>query len=121
MNRFLYGIFLILLSAITGCAGTGIKSYSYDRVIAPIVNDKEKGKVFIYRRNMFVGGGVIIPMKLNGIEIGRIGNDEIIWSEGKLGLNTLQAKVDGIQGWGAGAPKIVFENDKLKNHFFVVD
>lgn len=119
-QRFNIWVIFFLIAFLYGCAGTGVKGYSYQTIVSPIINSSEKGKVFLYRKIMPGGSGVVVPVNLNGSIIGKLGVGEIIWSDTISGPNTIQAKVTGIQGLGLSAPNIKFDNDDSNNYFFLL-
>lgn len=85
-----------------GCAGSGLKTYG--EYISATKNS-EHSNVVIYRPSAFVGGGTIFTVTVNGIELGKLGNNEFIIGEIQEGRNYLNVKVGGIQGIGINQPQ----------------
>ncbi|MFL2901256.1 MAG: hypothetical protein ACJZ62_06145 [Candidatus Pelagibacterales bacterium] len=108
---------LLLFSfLLTACAGTGTKSTSY----IPELESNGSGKVFILRDSGFLGIASVFTAELNNIEVGKLGNKEILTSQANDGTNTLSVKVTGIQGLGLNEPFYSFNASMSKNYYFLV-
>ena len=107
---------LVFLLVLTACAGTGTKSNSY----IPELEANGSGKVFILRDSGFLGIASVFTAELNNIEIGKLGNKEILTSQADDGANTLSVKVTGIQGLGLNEPYYTFNASTNENYYFIV-
>ena len=117
MNRFKLAALSISLFVLSGCAGTGMTSYS---MIAPELSTNEKGKMFVYRQSGYVGGGALIDVSINGALVGKLGNGEMMFARAKPGMNIIEAKISGIQGVGLNSPMVEIRNNGEKNNFFII-
>ena len=108
---------LLATTILAGCAGTGYKNYG-DYLSA--TQDVDYASVVVYRQPMFLGGGTIFTINLNGTELGTIGNDEFLVGEMQEGKNYLEVKVDGVQGVGLNIPVQEFEKTTDRNVYFKV-
>ena len=100
-----------------GCAGSGLKTYG-EYIFA--TKNSEYSNVVIYRPSAFVGGGTIFTVTLNGLELGKLGNNEFIIGEIQDGRNYLNIKVGGIQGVGINKLGKSFKKTTNSNIYFQV-
>ena len=108
---------IIIFGLISSCSGSGTTSYSS---IAPRISGDEKGKVFVQRESLFVGGGALVTILINGRNVGKLGNGEMLFVDAKPGVNFIEAKVSGVQGVGLNTAKRSFHNGGEENNFFIV-
>lgn len=68
MKKYAMVLLCFLVVAISGCSITGPKYQEYRKTIQPVAAGK--GRIFFYRDDTFVGGGVRPDIKLNGKVVG---------------------------------------------------
>ena len=100
-----------------GCAGTGTKSYSD---IAHSIDEGVK-KVFVYRDDSFVCSAVLMPVRLNGTEIAKLGVGEMVAGNGAVGMNTLEVEIGGLGGIGMNTPTVTFDLADDQNRYFILN
>ena len=115
MRKFYFILAALLL--LYGCAGTGTKEYSS---IARAIDDESGKKVFVYRDNVFVGSATLMQVRLNGIEIAKLGVEEMVIGNGEIGTNTLEVEIGGLGGLGLNTPSLTFELTDNQNSYFVL-
>ena len=123
MAPLTYFKFVFLFLALASCAGTGTKSYQNVNAVASlgIANlPNSGGQALILRENAWVGGGALVSVNLNGERIAKLGNGEVVIEVLEKGQNTINAKIEGIQGVGLNTATYNFVNDGAKNYFFII-
>ena len=111
-------VFLCLIFALTfsGCAGTGLKGSS--AVFAQIDSRQGTGSVFVLRNTGIVGNTSRVDVRLNGLSIGAIGDDEVAIGTTQAGENVLWADFTSIGL--KGSAKVNFTASPSSHHFFVL-
>ena len=112
-------LYLIIISLLLlyGCAGTGTKSYSD---VAHSI-EEDVNKVFIYRDDNFVCSAVLMPVRLNGTEIAKLGVGEMVIGDGTVGMNTLEVKLGGLCSIGTNTPTVTFDLVDDQNRYFLLN
>ena len=108
---------LATIFLISSCSGTGTSSYAS---IAPAMSGSEKGKVFIKRDSGYVGAGALVTIMVNGRNVGKLGNGEMLFADAKTGTNYVEAKIAGIQGLGLNSPSASFDSNGVVNNYYLV-
>jgi hypothetical protein len=112
--------FILLLS---GCSGSGVKNYtSVDALATGGIAElsSSNGQVFIYRPvHLYMGGGIIWDVILNGEKIGRLGAGEYIVKHRRSGANEIMVEAEA---WWTKwqSENIQFTADNNANNFFIV-
>ena len=96
--------------------GAGTKSYSD---IAHSIDEGVK-KVFVYRDDSFVCSAVLMPVRLNGTEIAKLGVGEMVAGNGAVGMNTLEVEIGGLCGIGMNTPTVTFDLADDQNRYFIL-
>ena len=107
---------LILAVALSGCAGTGFKGSS--AIFAQIDSRQGMGSVFVLRNTGFVGNTSSVDVRLNGLSIGAIGDNEVAIGTTQAGGNELWADFTSIGL--KGSAKVNFTASASSHHFFVL-
>ena len=107
----------ILTAALTACSGTGVQ---YDKQVEKSVTTPD-GTAFIAREGQWIGGGVLLKVVLNGVELGELGNNEIVSGKIKKGQNTLTIKPQGVGKLSYSDESFNFQGALTKNSYFMID
>ena len=108
---------LVALTFLVGCSGTGV---DYNQQVEKSVTTQD-GTAFIAREGQWVGGGVLLTVILNGSELGKLGNNEILTGKIKTGQNTLTIKPQGIGKLSYSDESFNFQSTDSNNAYFMVD
>jgi len=108
-----YFFIISTLFIIAGCAGTGTKNLSS---ITSQIETSGEGKVFVIRDDSFVGGGVMMKVVLNNIEIGELGAGEMIYAKANQGKNSMKIRIGGLIGEES---VVSFVNNGKDHNFFL--
>ena len=106
----MFRVIVITLTTLvlSACAGSGTKNFS---IIESQIASSQTGKIFIYRNTGMVGL-TPLPVRLNGISVGKIANKEMLIAKADVGVNYLE--VD----FGLSGPKTLrIDNNGEKNSF----
>lgn len=114
MSRFVFLITVVIF--MNACSGTGTLTRSE---IQPVIDAKQKNKVFVHRDEGWVGAGALVTILINGKKQGTLGPGEMLVGDSKYGLNYIEAKIEGLQGIGLNATSEEFENKSGANNFFI--
>lgn len=107
---------LIFVPILSGCAGTGLKGTS--AIFAQIDLRQGTGSVFVLRNTGFLGNTSQVDVRLNGLSIGAIGDDEVAIGTTQPGNNVLWADFTSIGL--KGSAKVKFTASPSSHHFFVL-
>ncbi|XDZ70628.1 hypothetical protein AB8879_11745 [Alphaproteobacteria bacterium LSUCC0744] len=110
------GIFGLLSLLLVGCSGTGTSDYTF---VAPVIDNDQKGKVFVRRETGFAQL-VVYDVNLNGTKVGELGSGEMLVANANVGKNFLQIKPTGMSSIGLNSPMSEFSNDGNQNNFFIL-
>ena len=92
---------IVLVSIfISGCAGTGTKDVT---VYSAQIEDSETTAFVIGRRTGYTGSAGLISIKIDGAEVGSLGEQEVGVYEVSEGAHTVEVKFKGIAGIGVNA------------------
>ena len=116
MDKYTQAV-LVALTFLVGCSGTGV---DYNQQVEKSVTTQD-GTAFIAREGQWVGGGVLLTVILNGSELGKLGNNEILTGKIKTGQNTLTIKPQGIGKLSYSDESFNFQSTDSNNAYFMVD
>ncbi len=118
MNRAL--TFSLLFIFLAGCAGTGMKSSGL--VFSQIDELRGTNTVFVSRDTGYTGSAALISVKLNGAEVGDLGDGEVISALGKSGSNVIEVGFSGIASLGMSMEKTqTFNLRAEEGGFFIIN
>ena len=110
---------IIVFSFFIGCAGAGIKSAS--AVFAQIDAMQGSNAVFVKRDTGYAGSAALLSIKLNGAEVGKIGDGEVISGTGVSGKNFIEASFGGVSVMGMKGESQTFELEPSENAYFLIN
>ncbi len=109
-------ITMCLLFALTGCSGSGIKSYSTVASLA----DRQGSSLFVLRDTGFVGSAALITVTLNGQQIAEIGNGETAIGKISSEKNYVTVAFSGIQSTWLSSSSLSFNKNGTGNKYFII-
>jgi len=100
-----------------GCAGTGTKDVS---VYSAQIEDSETTAFVIARRTGYVGSAGLIGVKIDGADVGTLGEQEVGIYEVSEGTHVVEVKFKGIAGIGVSAVSKTRRISKKEKVFYSV-
>ena len=112
--------FAAVLGFLAGCAGTGVKSTG--AVFGQIDAQRGTNTVFVSRDTGYVGSAALISVKLNGSEVGKLGDGEVISALGQSGSNFIEVGFTGAASLGMSMEKTqTFTLGAEEGGFFIIN
>ena len=101
MKKFYAGLFVsICVGLAAGCAGTGTKDVS---VYTAAIENTDSAAFVIARRTGYTGSAALIGVKIDGAEVGALGEQEVGVYEVSEGAHTIDVAFKGIAGIGVNS------------------
>jgi len=95
-----FAVIVLASIFITGCAGTGTKNVAD---YSAQIENSETTAFVIGRRTGYAGSAGLISIKIDGSEVGSLGEQEVGVYEVSKGTHTVDVKFKGIAGFGMNA------------------
>ena len=113
-RNFILISFLFLLSA---CAGTGTKSIPVS-ITKP--NNTNDVTLYFSRPSVYVGGGIIPTIFINGSEVGKLGSGEYIETIIPKGSFNIELKTQGLNSIGMIGTSLTGNGSSGSRFFYIV-
>ena len=107
-------VFLLIIPLLYSCAGTGSKT-----IPNTSVSNSSTSTLYFSRTGGYVGGGVLASVKVNGVEIAKLGTKEYVQHTVSGNFN-IKVSASDINSLAMGKDSISGVGSSGSKHFYII-